>query len=172
MSGYEDGRENRREEGREDVDRDGRVTGHGEGHGRPESGPPGGLVEVLSRWEVSGGNWQVMQSRDGWVEIGLFSCDGEQMSRVSGARTSVLQVRDHGPGIHGQDAERVFERFYRADSSRTRETGGTGLGLSIVAAIIEQHDGTVKLEETEGGGATFTVRIPRQEPVDTGSGDA
>ena len=91
---------------------------------------------------------------------------------VDGARTSVLQVRDHGPGIHGQDAERVFERFYRADSSRTRETGGTGLGLSIVAAIIEQHDGTVKLEETEGGGATFTVRIPRQEPVDTGSGDA
>ncbi|GGG42031.1 two-component sensor histidine kinase [Kocuria dechangensis] len=73
---------------------------------------------------------------------------------------AVLQVRDHGPGIHGEDAERVFERFYRADSSRTRETGGTGLGLSIVAAIVQQHDGTVRLTETEGGGATMTVRIP------------
>ncbi|MDO4919295.1 HAMP domain-containing sensor histidine kinase [Kocuria sp.] len=86
---------------------------------------------------------------------------------VDGQFTSVLQVRDHGPGIHGDDAERVFERFYRADSSRTRETGGTGLGLSIVAAIIDQHDGAVKLEETDGGGATFTVRIPHAEPVDT-----
>ncbi|MCC5672803.1 sensor histidine kinase [Kocuria rhizophila] len=91
---------------------------------------------------------------------------------VDGRFTAVLQVRDHGPGIHGQDAERVFERFYRADSSRTRETGGTGLGLSIVAAIIEQHDGAVKLEETEGGGATFTVRIPHTEPVDDAAPDA
>lgn len=79
---------------------------------------------------------------------------------------AVLQVRDHGPGIHGDDADRVFERFYRADSSRTRETGGTGLGLSIVAAIVEQHNGSVKLEETPGGGATFTVRIPHSMPVD------
>ncbi len=85
---------------------------------------------------------------------------------VDGASTAVLQVRDHGPGIHGVDADRVFERFYRADSSRTRETGGTGLGLSIVAAIVEQHDGAVKLEETPGGGATFTVRVPHSEPVD------
>lgn len=73
----------------------------------------------------------------------------------------MLQVRDHGPGIHGEDAERVFERFYRADTSRTRETGGTGLGLAIVAAIVGQHDGTVRVEETEGGGATFTIRIPQ-----------
>ena len=85
---------------------------------------------------------------------------------MDGASTAVLQVRDHGPGIHGVDADRVFERFYRADSSRTRETGGTGLGLSIVAAIVEQHDGAVKLEETPGGGATFTVRVPHSEPVD------
>ena len=79
---------------------------------------------------------------------------------------AVLQVRDHGPGIHGEDAERVFERFYRADSSRTRETGGTGLGLSIVAAIVQQHDGTVRLTETPGGGATMTVRIPGIERAD------
>ncbi|WP_197493188.1 HAMP domain-containing sensor histidine kinase [Kocuria sp. ICS0012] len=93
-------------------------------------------------------------------------------SAVDGGFTSVLQVRDHGPGIDREDAERVFERFYRADSSRTRETGGTGLGLSIVAAIIAQHDGAVKLEETDGGGATFTVRIPHTKPVDEDSEDA
>ena len=85
---------------------------------------------------------------------------------VDETRNAVLQVRDHGPGIHGEDAERVFERFYRADSSRTRETGGTGLGLSIVAAIVQQHDGTVRLTETPGGGATMTVRIPGVEPAD------
>lgn len=89
-----------------------------------------------------------------------------------GPATSLLQVRDHGPGIHGTDAERIFERFYRADSSRTRETGGTGLGLSIVVAIVEQHEGTVVLGQTPGGGATFTVRLPHREAVDTGSDDA
>lgn len=73
---------------------------------------------------------------------------------------SVLKVRDHGPGIHGEDRERVFQRFYRADTSRTRETGGTGLGLAIVAAIIAQHDGTIDIEETPGGGATFVLKIP------------
>ena len=92
-------------------------------------------------------------------------------SAVDGEFTAVLQVRDHGPGIHGQDAERVFERFYRADSSRTRETGGTGLGLSIVAAVVDQHEGSVKLTETEGGGATFTVRIPHSKPVDSAPDD-
>lgn len=90
------------------------------------------------------------------IELAVGSVPG-----VDGTTTSVVQVRDHGPGIHGEDAERVFERFYRADTSRTRETGGTGLGLAIVAAIVGQHDGTVRVEETEGGGATFTIRIPQ-----------
>ena len=63
-----------------------------EGHGRPESEPPGGLVEILRRWELSGGHWKVLRSSDMWVDIGLFSCDGtQQMSRVSGVRTSVLR---------------------------------------------------------------------------------
>ncbi|MDO4897925.1 MAG: ATP-binding protein [Rothia sp. (in: high G+C Gram-positive bacteria)] len=80
---------------------------------------------------------------------------------ADGTWTSVLEVRDHGPGIHGEDAQRVFERFYRADTSRTRETGGTGLGLAIVAAIVGQHDGTVRVQETQGGGATFVIRLPQ-----------
>ena len=79
---------------------------------------------------------------------------------VPGYPLSVIEVRDHGPGIHGEDRERVFERFYRTDTSRSRETGGTGLGLSIVSAILEQHDGSVHIEETPGGGATFVISLP------------
>lgn len=71
-----------------------------------------------------------------------------------------LKIRDHGPGIRGADRTRIFERFYRADTSRTRETGGTGLGLSIVASVVGQHGGVVTLEETPGGGATFVVTLP------------
>ena len=73
---------------------------------------------------------------------------------------SVLEVRDHGPGISEEDQARIFERFYRADTSRTRETGGSGLGLAIVAAIVGSHGGTVRIIDTPGGGATFQVRLP------------
>ena len=83
---------------------------------------------------------------------------------VPGFPLSVLEVRDHGPGIHGEDRERVFERFYRTDASRSRETGGTGLGLSIVAAIIEQHEGRIHIDETDGGGATFVISLPFYPP--------
>ena len=70
---------------------------------------------------------------------------GGRREEVAGFPLATLEVRDHGPGIHGEDRERVFERFYRTDTSRSRETGGTGLGLSIVAAIIEQHDGRIHI---------------------------
>nr|WP_280926712.1 HAMP domain-containing sensor histidine kinase [Rothia dentocariosa] len=90
---------------------------------------------------------------------------------VPGYPLSVIEVRDHGPGIHGEDRERVFERFYRTDTSRSRETGGTGLGLSIVTAILEQHDGSVHIEETSGGGATFVISLPfYPAPVMTDNG--
>jgi len=80
----------------------------------------------------------------------------------------VLEVADTGPGLSAQDAERVFERFYRADSSRTRASGGTGLGLSIVAALVAAHRGTVGVESGPGTGAVFRVRLPRAaDPVRT-----
>jgi two-component system OmpR family sensor kinase len=71
-----------------------------------------------------------------------------------------LAVADHGPGLTGEQAERVFERFYRADSSRARANGGAGLGLSIVAAVTEAHGGTVEARPTPGGGATFVITLP------------
>ena len=73
---------------------------------------------------------------------------------------SVIKIRDHGPGISEEDAEKIFQRFYRADTSRHRDTGGSGLGLAIVAGIVSQHKGSVRHEETPGGGATMVVRLP------------
>ncbi len=73
----------------------------------------------------------------------------------------LLEVADTGPGLPPEEAERIFERFYRTDSSRARASGGTGLGLSIVQALVTAHGGTVRVASTPGAGATFTVRLPR-----------
>jgi two-component system OmpR family sensor kinase len=78
----------------------------------------------------------------------------------------VLQVADEGPGMAPEHAEHVFERFYRADTARSRAAGGTGLGLSIVASLVAAHGGTVDLVTAEGQGAVFTVRLPRSGPPD------
>lgn len=71
-----------------------------------------------------------------------------------------IAVVDHGEGIPPQIREHIFERFWRADTSRARETGGAGLGLAIVASIVEALRGSVHVEETPGGGATFVVSLP------------
>ena len=71
-----------------------------------------------------------------------------------------IEVADHGEGIPEQIREKIFQRFWRADTSRARETGGAGLGLSIVASIVEALHGAVWVDETPGGGATFHVAFP------------
>jgi signal transduction histidine kinase len=71
-----------------------------------------------------------------------------------------LVVEDEGPGIPEADLQRIFERFYRVDKARSRETGGTGLGLSIVKHLVGLHGGDVRAENRPTGGARFTVRIP------------
>lgn len=73
---------------------------------------------------------------------------------------ALVEVADAGPGLTPEEAARVFERFYRADASRTRASGGSGLGLSIVAALVAAHSGRVEVDATPGGGATFRVRLP------------
>jgi two-component system, OmpR family, sensor kinase len=82
-------------------------------------------------------------------------------TRRDGRDLAFLQVRDRGPGLIPEQAERVFERFYRTDRARSRSQGGTGLGLSIVAAITAAHGGTVELDTAPGEGATFRVLLPR-----------
>ena len=78
----------------------------------------------------------------------------------AGARTGWIEVVDHGEGIPDQIKEKIFQRFWRADTSRARETGGTGLGLSIVASIVDALHGSVEVVDTPGGGATFRVALP------------
>ncbi len=74
----------------------------------------------------------------------------------------VIRVADRGPGIPEADLTRIFERFYRVDKDRSRESGGTGLGLSIVRHLVELHGGQVQAANRRDGGAIFTVRLPRR----------
>ncbi|WP_304106030.1 cell wall metabolism sensor histidine kinase WalK [Mycolicibacterium bacteremicum] len=74
---------------------------------------------------------------------------------------AVIEVCDEGPGMNPEDAQRVFERFYRADSSRTRASGGSGLGLSIVDSLVLAHGGTVSVDTAPGQGCRFRVALPR-----------
>jgi two-component system OmpR family sensor kinase len=71
-----------------------------------------------------------------------------------------LTVVDHGPGIAPEVADRVFDRFFRADPGRTRDRGGSGLGLSIAASLVAVHGGWIAHAPTPGGGATFRVELP------------
>jgi two-component system OmpR family sensor kinase len=75
--------------------------------------------------------------------------------------SAVLEVCDEGPGMSQDDAHRVFERFYRTDSSRARASGGTGLGLSIVDSLVYAHGGAVSITTAPGQGCRFTVNLPR-----------
>ncbi|MBS7548292.1 sensor histidine kinase [Dietzia massiliensis] len=77
------------------------------------------------------------------------------------ADDALLEVADAGPGMTADEAERAFERFFRADASRTSSTGGSGLGLAIARSLVEAHDGSVTVETAPGRGATFRVRLPR-----------
>lgn len=78
----------------------------------------------------------------------------------SSERSAIVEVSDQGPGLAPEEAERVFERFYRADASRTRASGGSGLGLSIVDSLVSAHGGAVELDTSPGHGSTFRVVLP------------
>lgn len=102
-----------------------------------------------------------------------YTPEGTPIELAVGVRSSpegtlsVIEIRDHGAGIPEAETNKIFERFYRADTSRTRETGGSGLGLAIVAAIVGSHGGSVRVKETGGGGATLVVSLPfREEPAE------
>ena len=84
----------------------------------------------------------------------------------------VLDVEDDGPGMPPEQAQRVFERFYRADAARNRASGGTGLGLAIVAGLVNAHGGTVSVRTAPGRGADFQVRLPLSPDALVSSDDA
>lgn len=89
------------------------------------------------------------------IEIAVSSLPETGMAR--------FEIIDHGEGVPEQIREKIFDRFWRADTSRNRETGGSGLGLAIVSSIVRAHQGAVSVHETEGGGATFRVDLPTGE---------
>ena len=98
------------------------------------------LLENAVKYSEPGSTVEVRATTDGrWVEI---------------------DVQDHGMGIPTRDLERVFERFYRVDQARSRQTGGTGLGLAIVRHVVNNHAGEVLVDSVEGEGSTFTLRLP------------
>ena len=98
------------------------------------------LVENAIKYNVEGG----------WVRVTL---DADH-------KFFYVKVADSGIGISEEFQEHIFERFYRVDKARSRETGGTGLGLAITKNIILIHQGAIRLTSREGEGTTFTVRIP------------
>lgn len=104
------------------------------------------LVENASRFVDPGGH----------IGIELYGLDGR----------SLMAVTDDGPGFGDTDPKLLFDRFYRADSSRTRGTGGTGLGLAIVKSVVEAHDGTVVAFNRPEGGACFLVALPALPPLE------
>jgi two-component system sensor histidine kinase SenX3 len=105
----------------------------------------GNLVENAVKYSEVAGSVAVRAERiDDWIE---------------------MTVVDHGIGIPARDLERVFERFYRVDRARSRETGGTGLGLSIVRHVAANHGGDVRVSSVEGEGSTFVLRVPANRRV-------
>jgi len=98
------------------------------------------------------GNAMRFTAHDDPIEIGIGVDDERGMAH--------LDVIDHGEGIPPQLREKIFQRFWRADTSRARDTGGSGLGLAIVSGIVHAHNGSVEVFDTEGGGATFRVWLP------------
>jgi two-component system sensor histidine kinase SenX3 len=97
-----------------------------------------------------------------------YSGDGTtvQVSRQRIGDQVAIRVTDQGIGIAAADLDRIFERFYRTDQARSRDTGGTGLGLAIVRHIAVNHSGRVEVTSTPGRGSTFTLWLPARSPGD------
>ena len=97
-----------------------------------------------------------------------YTPDGGQITVTLQARghNAILSVQDNGVGIPEEDQAHIFERFYRVDKARSRDTGGTGLGLSIVRQLVTMHGGTITVQSKPGQGSTFTVQLPLDDEED------
>jgi two-component system phosphate regulon sensor histidine kinase PhoR len=100
------------------------------------------------------------------VDNAVKYCPAGSAVSVSCGRTDgwvSFRVEDNGPGIPSKELDRIFERFYRVDKTRSRQLGGTGLGLAIVKHIAIAHGGTIDVESTEGAGTSFILTVPREQ---------
>ena len=91
-----------------------------------------------------------------------YTPSGGKVEVICGARytEAFIKVKDNGIGIPEKDLPRIFERFYRVDKARSRESGGTGLGLAIAKELVELHGGRINLSSQEGKGTTVTISLP------------
>lgn len=144
------------------------------------------IAEVLDRTRTAAAARRVEIVVEGERDLTVYGNDGQLATAVAnlvdnaiaysgegstvtvataaGDDTVEIAVTDQGIGIAPADVERVFERFYRADQARSRQTGGTGLGLAIVKHVASNHGGRVEVSSTLGGGSTFTLRLPTGPP--------
>ena len=120
----------------------------------PAAGPPRGPGSVAGSGPRPGGQ-----------------ADAARRPAARPVPAAVVDVEDDGPGMTAEQAQRVFERFYRADQARNRASGGTGLGLAIVAGLVAAHGGTVSVRTAPGEGADFEVKLPLS-PAARGDDDA
>jgi len=123
------------------------------------------VPEVPRSWTVRGDLRQLESAMANLLENAVkYSHEGStvELGHRTDGRSIELVVQDHGIGIPSRDLGRIFERFYRVDRGRGRDTGGTGLGLSIVRHIASNHGGDVYVESVEGEGSTFTLHLPAE----------
>jgi two-component system, OmpR family, sensor histidine kinase SenX3 len=112
---------------------------------------------------VKGDREQLIMAIHNLIENAInYSPEGTTVSITSSLQDSIIDitVTDQGIGIPESEIERIFERFYRVDPARSRQTGGTGLGLSIVKHIVTKHGGEIKVWSAENVGSTFSIRLP------------
>ncbi len=119
--------------------------------------------------ETTGDEFRLQQVVAALVDNALthtdIDCEIRLETRATPTGTEII-VADDGPGLDAARAERVFDRFFRHDQSRSRATGGSGLGLAIARSIIEAHDGTIALRTAPGAGCTFTISLPARQAGD------
>ena len=118
---------------------------------------------------IQGDHDQMTMAVNNLIENAInYSPAGTKVSVSTSAENGILSVAvsDQGIGIPEAEVERIFERFYRVDPARSRETGGTGLGLSIVKHIVTKHGGEISVWSSENVGSTFTIRLPIHESIE------
>jgi two-component system sensor histidine kinase SenX3 len=131
------------------------------------------VSEQSPKLEVFGNKEMLITAVKNLIENAIsYSDQGTSVGIGCSAKESIAEitVTDSGSGISPENQERIFERFYRADPSRSRETGGTGLGLSIVKHVAKTHRGEIKLFSQVGVGSTFTLRVPLATASDPATG--
>jgi two-component system sensor histidine kinase SenX3 len=129
--------------------------------------------EKAPKLEVFGNKEMLITAVKNLIENAItYSEPGTSVGIGCSAKESIAEitVTDSGAGISPENQQRIFERFYRADPSRSRETGGTGLGLSIVKHVAKIHRGEIKLFSQVGVGSTFTLRVPLATASDPSTG--